>query len=136
VRIGELGNGRGVDDEIDVVDLEPRVLQRHLGRFVPEIGRRESRVDLAVDASVVHLADVGVLVGSLGQAGEEPVRARRDASLLDPRPLSDPLIGGREAAREEVIVDHALRQRHPGADDLRLFHVHPSAAGLAGPLRT
>ncbi len=115
VRVRVLGDGRGDDDEVDVVDLESRVLEGHLDRLAPKIGGREVRVDLPVDTAIVDLLQIRGLVGRLREPLQESVRARQHPALLDPGALGDPRVGGGEAAREQVVVHHAVGHRHPGA---------------------
>ena len=122
VGVGVLGDRGGVDDEIDVIDLEPRVLQGHLRGLVAEVGGGHGRIELAVEAVVVDLADAGVLVRGFRQPLKELVGAGGDSPLLDPRPLGDPLVRGGEAARQEVVVHHTLGHGHPRSDDLGFFH--------------
>ena len=122
VGVGVLGNRRRNDDEVDVVDLEPGVLERHLGRLAPEVGGRELGVDLPVDALIEDLPDVRGLVRRHREPLQEPVGARQHPALLDPGALGDPLVGRGEAAREQVVVHHAIGHRHSRPDDLGFPH--------------
>ena len=122
VGVRVLRYGRGDDHEVDVVDLEPGVLEGHLGRLAPEVRGRQVRVDVPVDAAIVDLAHVRGLVGRLGELLQESERARQHSAFFDPGALGDPLVGSGEAAREQVVVHHAVGHRHTRSDDLRLVH--------------